>query len=269
MSNTIAHLAVARKIFLALQDYVQTYDIANNDVTTNVDIKSIIKIVAEYPDAYYLGTVAPDAIGSKPECTREDKRRVHLREDIRDSQWLLDEQMSIFDKRVDEFVKKYINSDHIAETEGDNESSEEKQHEQQQISFNVGYLVHLLTDKWNHKTIRQMLLKAANANGVAESDREFFHMCVNDLEALDYYLLNKYPDVKQLFFDMVDKPANYYLAGYVEKEYIEGSKNWWKNQYFSSIQTRELKYITEADIEHFIEAASHEIIQEVAQYNII
>ncbi len=268
MSNTIAHLAVAQRIFLAIKDCDQKSD---DSISTNADTKSIVKIITDFPDAYYLGTVAPDAIGSKPECTREDKRRVHLREDIRDSQWLLDEQMEVFDKRVVDFVKTYINSYLITGIDDTSrmEKKVESQEKGRQIAFNIGYLVHLLTDKWNHKTIRQILLKAANANGVAESDKEFFHMCVNDLEALDYYLLNKYPDVKQLFFDMVDKPTDCSLTGYVEKEYIDGSKNWWNTQYLFSIQARELKYITESDIEHFIEIASEGIIQELTQYNIM
>lgn len=246
MSNTIAHLAVAQRIYLQLQKY------DNADVNANRNV--IIQMMIDNPDAYYLGAVAPDTIGSKLDCTREDKRGVHLREDIRDADWLLNDKMAIFDKRVADFVSTHIDNLDI---------------ELEQKVFSIGYLVHLLTDKWNHKTIREALLKIANANGVQESDKDFFYMCVNDLEALDNYLLIKYPDVKQLFFEMLEKPVNYYLEGYIEKDYIEKSMNWWKNQYLSSIQTRTLKYITESDIESFIEVASNQIIEELREYSII
>lgn len=230
MSNTIAHLAVAQKIYKKIQNNI------NN------------------ADAYYLGAVAPDAIGSKPDCVRNDKKIVHLREDIRDIDWLSESKMAIFDERVEKFISTYINDQTI---------------DSDQRYFNIGYLVHLLTDKWHHKTIRQALLKVANANGVKESDKDFFYMCVNDLEALDNYLLNRYPDINQLFFDLIEKPVNYCLEGYIEKDYIEESMNWWKNQYLSSIQTRTLQYITEEDIDIFINAASDNIITEMKAHSIL
>ena len=87
MSNTLAHLAVANEILKL-----------NNDLIKN-----------EY--AYYLGAVAPDTIGSKLDVTRNDKKVVHLREDISDIDWLNDECMELFNFRVVNFVNEYINND--------------------------------------------------------------------------------------------------------------------------------------------------------------
>lgn len=50
MSNTIAHLAVANEILRLKNDLIKN----------------------EY--AYYLGAVAPDTIGSKPNVTRNDNK---------------------------------------------------------------------------------------------------------------------------------------------------------------------------------------------------
>lgn len=72
MSNTITHLVVAAEI-LKLNPLLIT-----NKLT------------------YYLGAVAPDTIGSKPNVTRNDRKIVHLREGISDIDWLKANCMNLF-----------------------------------------------------------------------------------------------------------------------------------------------------------------------------
>lgn len=224
MSNTIAHLTVANKILKACPNLV-------NDTK-----------------AFYLGIVAPDTIGSKENCAREDKKLVHLREGIRDAEWLNEDKMSIFQNRIHDFVEEHIH--------GAKES---------QRDFNMGYLVHLLTDEWNHKTIRQTMLKIANAQNVLESDREFFFMMVNDLEALDHFLLESDDEIAEILSQILDEEVKYSLPGFIEKEYIEGSIWWWKNTYLDGIRQRQLKYITEEDITEFVDVATRGILEELEQ----
>ena len=224
MSNSIAHLTVAHRILQTLPGLVTR------------------------PSAYYLGTLAPDTIGSKPGCTRDDKKRVHLRDGIRDADWLNRDKMQLFDDRIQTFVLGHIRNASLSAEQRD---------------FNTGYLVHLLTDKWNHKTIRQTMLKIANDRGVQETDREFFYMMTNDLEALDQYLLTSQPQVKGLFADTVCIPVQYSLPGYIETAYIEGSIHWWQNHYLPGIQSRSLLYITEDEIDAFVALAAKEIVKEL------
>lgn len=230
MSNTIAHLVVAKKILS----------------------KNITMI--DNPYAFFLGTIAPDTISSKPNYTRGDKKMVHLRDEIADIEWLDNQKMKIFDERISDFVALHIRNSSLQKGQRD---------------FNIGYLVHLLTDKYNHKTIRQFLLKIAKENGVIETNREFFNMCVNDLEALDKYLLNKYADIGILFSNLREYPVEFGLDGYIEKEYIKKSFDWWQTEYLSSISNKKLKYISENDIDNFIKNASDNIIFELKSYNII
>lgn len=226
MSNTIAHLAVANEILKL-----------NNDLIKN-----------EY--AYYLGAVAPDTIGSKPNVTRNDKKIVHLREDISDIDWLNYECMEIFNSRVVNFVNQYINNDAI---------------DIKQRDFNIGYLVHLLTDKWNHKTIRQKMLKYANEIGVMEKDKDFFYMMINDLEALDNYILEN-NDYIQSIYNMITKDeVKYDLSGYIEKEYIFKSISWWNNEYLPGIKLKELKHLSNEDINEFIKVSSINIVKELSE----
>ncbi len=223
MSNTIAHLAVAKEILDKRPDLVQNQR------------------------AFYLGILAPDTIASKPDAVKEDKKRVHLRENIRDAQWLEPEQMEIFMDRVSEFVRVHI--------------TEEKDADQH--DFNMGYLVHLLTDKCNHGTIRQKLLKKAAERGIVSADREFYYMCVNDLEALDFYLLETRPEFGELFEGLRSAKAEYGLPGYIEKEYIDGSMWWWTNKYLPGIRERQLLYIETGDIDEFIAYSAGKIEEEL------
>lgn len=224
MANTVAHLAVAHKI-----------------------LKAQPALVSD-AQAFYLGSVAPDTVGSKPGCTREDKKQVHLRQGIRDAQWLEKDQMALFDSRVRRFV-----SEHISGAQGS------------QRDFNLGYLVHLLTDAWNHRTIRQTLLKEAVARGVSESDREFFYMVTNDLEALDNYLLSSNDELGQILERLLRQEVQYALPGLIEKEYIQGSLQWWECSYLVNIRQRELKYITRNDIDSFADLAARQILAELKE----
>ena len=222
MSNTVAHLAVAYEILQRYPELVQN------------------------PDAFYLGCVAPDTIGSKAGYSREDKKRVHLRSGIRDAEWLHAEKMAIFKQRVRDFAAQ-----HIAHAAGD------------QRDFNLGYLVHLLTDEWNHRTIRQTMLKVAAAMNVSESDREFFHMMTNDLEALDHDLLCRSRVVEELLQSLLNTDVQQALPGYVEKAYIEGSIAWWRDAYLENIRQRRLMYISAEDMEVFVHVAAREIAAEL------
>lgn len=124
MANTLVHLVVAKQILDS-----------NPNLVTNKTV-------------YYFSSIAPDTIGSKPNSNHEDKKFAHLRAGISDLDWLKPDQFKIFENNIDSFIAKHIKSEDI-----DND----------QLSFNIGYLVHLLTDKWNHITVRQTMLKVANS----------------------------------------------------------------------------------------------------------
>ena len=223
MSNTIAHLAVAAEIL------------------------KLNPLMIKNKSAYYLGAIAPDTIGSKPNVTRNDKKIVHLREEISDIDWLKADCMNVFDLRINEFVNSYIKF----------ETNEN------QRDFNIGYLVHLLTDKWNHKTIRQKMLKYAKEKSIEEKDKAFFHMMINDLEALDNYLLEQNDEIKTIFDSLCDNTFDYELEIYIKKEYIERSIEWWKNEYLSNIKTKFLEYLSFTDIDEFIKISSKRIVDEI------
>ncbi len=71
MSNTIAHLAVARELLKKCPNLIHN------------------------ERAYYLGILAPDTIGGKPDSKREDKKKVHLHRKILQTRAMQTKEISI------------------------------------------------------------------------------------------------------------------------------------------------------------------------------
>ena len=219
MANTIAHLAVAQKVLEAKPELVS------------------LKF------NYYLGTIAPDAIDSKVGAMRDDKKKVHLRTGISDKEWLKPEKMLIFDLRLEKFIKESI-------------IEEDDEHHR---DFSVGYLVHLLTDKYNHATIRQRILREFDSEG----DKSLIPTFVNELEAMDCYLIRGTPELSALFYTIMELPIINCMPGYIEAEYLEKSHKWWKYQYIPQIATREPKILQYREIDEFISGATDYILKEL------
>lgn len=220
MSNTLAHIAVAKRV-----------------------LESCPSLVS-HKALYFLGAIAPDAIGSKPSATHIDKRFVHLRYGIRDAEWLQSEKLKLFQSRIGEFVREYILNDAV-----------DSFHK----SFNIGYLVHLLTDKYNHMTIRQDMLKIAHSVGIHESDQAFYEMMITNLEALDYYLLIKDPAIQDIFDEIkvLDKICS--IPAYISEELLQASLSWWDKVYLKNLGKRAVKDLQPEDIDFFVENSAEKI----------
>ena len=223
MANTIAHLMVAQRILSKKPDFVQDRD------------------------SYYMGCIAPDTISSMDGWTRDDKKITHLRLGIPDLEWLQEHRMQCFTERVRDFAALHLDRSAVAAG---------------QLDFNIGYMVHLLTDKWNHKTVRQTEIKEANKIGIQDGEPAFYRLILNDLDALDNYLLDSYPHIRRLFEELMEKPVLYDIPELIKKEYIEKSKLWWQNTYLPMIKEEKLRCLTPQVIEDFIELAATEIIKE-------
>lgn len=219
MANTLAHLLIAQKVLDLYPELVQN------------------------KNSYLFGSIAPDTIFSKQNAKKEDKKEVHLRDGIRDSEWLNEDKMIIFNDRINDFIKTNITPF--------NDSK---------FDFNIGYLVHLLTDEMNHRSIRQIMLRKVNKDGIKENDLEFFNLMVNDLEALDYFLLNNYAILNPLLEIILNCEVPENTNDLIKKEYIQNSVLWIKKHYLEAIKIRKLKYLSYLDIMDFIENASKAIV---------
>lgn len=222
MANTIAHLAVAQKVLEARPELVS------------------LKF------NYYLGTIAPDAIDSKVGALRDDKKLVHLRTGISDNDWLHPDKMLIFDQRIKKFIQESI-------------IEEDDPHHR---DFSVGYLVHLLTDKVNHATVRQRILKVLAPEG-GGGTKQMIPVFVNELEAMDCYLIRHNPELSALFYTVMEIPVTNCMPGYIEAEYMEKSLKWWKYEYIPRIAERKPEILQYHEIDEFITQATELILREL------
>ena len=102
MAGVIVHLAVADATFKEL------------------NIKNL--------PLYYAGNVAPDCIHSRKNYQRQMKKHTHLRDGISDWDFILPENLKLFQQRLGKFQKEYCNK-------VDNQE------------LYLGYLTHLITDE--------------------------------------------------------------------------------------------------------------------------
>ena len=228
MANTIAHLAVAQRVLEARPELVS------------------LKF------NYYLGTIAPDTIDSKVGALRDDKKLVHLRTGISDRDWLRPDKMAIFDRRIEDFARESI-------------LEEEDLHHR---DFSIGYIVHLLTDKVNHATIRQTILREIDTEGTG-GDKSHIPVFINELEGMDCYLIRNKPELSALFYTVMELPVKNCMPGRVEAEYIEKSLKWWKYEYIPRIATRKPEILSPADIENFVSQAAEYILSELDRLLIV
>lgn len=223
MANTIAHLAVAHTVLERRPQLVK------------------------YKDSFYLGNIAPDSIESKEGAVRDDKKHVHLRLGITDMEWLQPDKMAIFDQRLEEFIK-------------DNLYNEK---DPQQRDFLLGYIVHLITDKINHGTVRLRILRALEPQGFEDGKWPFILHVLNELEFLDAYLMESRPEVADIFYRLMEQPITNWLPGYIEKEYLEKSLVWWKNEYIPQIKERQARIMAAQEIDDFVQLASDIITEQL------
>ena len=223
MANTIAHLAVAQKILRMRPELIG------------------------FEDSYYLGAIAPDSIESKENAVRDDKKLVHLRLGISDMEWLEPDKMAIFDDRLEKFIEEYIKNER----------------EPRQRDFCIGYVVHLLTDKVNHGTVRLRILKALIPEGFEDGKWDFIYKVINEMEAMDAYLIDSRPEMAALFGRLMELPVTNYLPGLIEKEYMEKSQKWWRDEYIPQISRRQAQICRLDEIDKFIEIAANSIVKEL------
>ncbi len=220
MANTLAHLAVAHRILTMRPELIR------------------------FEDSFYLGTIAPDSIESKEGVVRDDKKLVHLRLGISDMEWLEPDKMAVFDDRLEDFIRQYLYGEADI----------------QQRDFIIGYIVHLITDKLHHGMVRLSILNRLRPEGYEDGTWPFIHRVLNELEAMDDYLLQSRPEISALFERMMGLPVTNFLPGLIEKEYIEKSQRWWREDYLPQIARREANVCALSEIDEFVEIAADKIV---------
>ncbi len=224
MPGSITHIAVADKII----------EITGDKAFENIPL-------------FYCGSIGPDAIHAREGFSREDKKRTHLREGIRDSEFLTEENQKLFHERVNGFIEERI-------IKGNKYND-----------FLKGYVVHLLTDELFMKTVRPEYMKAINADENSDYGKEFFDGFMLDLDDIDYRLAREYPFTRNVREELY-KEWGYSVEGLLIHEELSGSKWWVCDKFFDNKKNnyKSPKYITYNRMLDFIEECAMSVLVQLS-----
>ncbi|MDE6148507.1 MAG: zinc dependent phospholipase C family protein [Ruminococcus sp.] len=199
---------------------------------------------------FFSGNIAPDSIHSRENFVRAMKKHTHLRDDIRDADFLKHESQELFHKRLDEFVERYC-------IKGDKE-----------FDLYCGYLTHLLADELFMKTIRLKFTEEMEKLNIKQSDKEYFRYISFDLDNIDNRLSQEY-SFKNNPKDTLWGAKDYEVKDYLTAGELTNSKGWLTWSWFDNKKEyTEPKYISYESILNFIEYASNKITGRLIEYNL-
>ena len=217
MAGVITHVYIARKL------------LDRNEVSV------------ENPKAYFLGSIAPDAVMSKVDYHRDDKKKSHLRIDISSDDWYLNEYKELFSSRIIEFYTK-----HILDMNN---------------SFALGYLVHLLTDQAFHYTFRLDIMECLRDKGLPNSGRQLMLAMVHELDTLDYYLLDKNQTLLEELWIAKETCYNLEIKDLIESESLCKNYEWIESKYRVSNKKMKFQYYNEVKLKGLIDSVINHIIE--------
>lgn len=199
---------------------------------------------------FFSGNIAPDSIHSRENFVRDMKKHTHLRDDIRDADFLKPENLKLFHERLDYFVRHYC----IIGNE--------------EFDLYCGYLTHLITDELFMKTIRLKFAEEMENLNIKQSDKAFFLNISADLDNIDNRLSQEYPfknDPKDTLWGAKD----YEIRDYLTASELTSSKVWLTWNWFDNKKEYTApKYISYESIIDFIDYASNIITCRLKEYNL-
>ncbi len=203
MPGTIIHLLIAKKLkeYYPIDDY----------------------------SMFVAGSIAPDAIHAKPDYIRDDKRRSHLRLGIRDAHFHLEDKLSLFKSRVQEFKNNHL-------SKGD---------------LYLGYLCHVMADELFILSVRREYTNIRSAEGLHFESSDFYKPMIREMEEMDKIMYIRHDlDLEK---ELLESVSNYEVEGYIPTDYLDASRAWVIDHKLKTHKTSFTKYITEERIEAFID----------------
>lgn len=193
---------------------------------------------------YYAGNVAPDCIHSRKNYQREMKKHTHLRDGISDWDFILPENLKLFQKRLGKFQKEYCNK-------GDNQE------------LYLGYLTHLITDEMFMRTIRLRCAEEAEKSGILQTDKSFFGYMMREVNGADTLAAKNINFINDPV-EMMKKSYGCYLRDYITANEMKDGMEWIIDYFFSDKNNfEEPAFLTMQMIEDFIQIAVNEIYKRI------
>lgn len=190
---------------------------------------------------YYAGNIAPDCIHARENYQREMKRHTHLKDGIRDWNFLEPENLAVFHKRLGEFAQKYCVSGNDRE-------------------LYIGYLSHLITDELFTRKIRSECVLKAKEYGVSQTDAEFFCFMMRELNWSDAFTAENFR-FRNAPVETIRRSYGCAVRDYISADEIIGSTEWIYENFFSGNRQYEpALFMNPERVYAFIDSAAEEII---------
>ncbi len=194
------------------------------------------------PSLFFAGNIAPDCVHARKDYNRLMKKHTHLRDGISDWDFLREEMISLFHKRMNKFVEHYCQKGNKQE-------------------LYLGYLSHLVTDEMFIRTIREGCVTEAQKYGISQRDSAFFGFMMRELNWSDSFTAKNY----HFTHDPVrtaEKGQNCNINGFVSADEIKSTVKWIDDNYFSGKNTFEpALYMNPDRIFSFIELSASEAVR--------
>lgn len=208
---------------------------------------------------FFGGNIAPDAVHMKKDYQRLYKKRSHLCEGIRHYGYGDPVMEELFKDRINEFIINYYL------TAGEHKD------------LYLGYIIHLLTDKFNSRMVYKQIETHLKNNGI-DPDEPGFRKNLTDIvdngvyndffEDRTYSISpHKYP-FKQNVVDVLEAAQDYEVKDYINAEEMNMEKRWVIDTYFKSgyMQDNTINY-DQHKAEQFVNLAAEDIIASLSGKN--
>ena len=186
---------------------------------------------------FYAGSIAPDGVHARENYERAHKKKSHFRDDIRDIDFIKDENRAAFHNKARRFISDFL--------------SDSNKH----TDLYKGYLAHVLADELFIMTVREEFVKKMELSGIMQWDRAFFHKIVTELQNLDLQLIQNHSGINEIK-NLLESTGGYLIDGYVTEDELDRSRKWVVNKFFNDEKPsddytdiaydRMLEYIDEA-----------------------
>ena len=232
------------EVHLAIADKI--YFILGNNTIKNLPL-------------FFGGNIAPDAVHMKKDYQRLYKKRSHLTEGIRHYGYGDPVMDKLFIDRINEFIKNYYLT-----------AGEDK-------DLYLGYIIHLLTDKFNSRMVYKRLEEHLKNNGT-DPDEPGFRKNLTDIvdkgvyndffEDGTYNISPHKYQFKQNVVDVLEAAQDYEVKDYISADEINMEKRWVIDTYFKSepIQDDTINY-DKYKAETFVDLAAENIIASLSGKN--
>lgn len=196
---------------------------------------------------FYAGSIAPDAIHAREGFVRAEKKHTHLRDNIPDNEFGYEENLSLFHRRVSDFIR---NNDEKKDGFWD---------------LYRGYVVHVLSDELFILTVRQEFCKEMEQLGIAQIGKEFYFNILTDMNRNDILLTRNYGGIEEIKLQL-ERVSTHQIEGFLSEKEINSSREWVIYRYFyEEHELLEPIYITYERMLEYIKVASKDIVARLSE----